>query len=233
MIVARGAAHASLSAVASAPVALRAQWGAQRAQARRRPEHGRVGLGFVAAAGSIASGAVGTGTVLGASWAATVVPIIGPALAMLTMAISSSIARRNAQKTAATRVVDEVEPDMERNREIYMQGPRTRSAQEQALANFDAMWAHVAQACSNPQLGSAGQRCISERQPGGKWDWFAYYRDPIATDSQVQEDPVFTGAQPDIIFGPVVDAVAAGSYGWALPLIGGLLVVAGWRAMSS
>ena len=44
--------------------------------------------------------------------------------------------------------------------------------------------------CSNGSLGDAGARCISDRQRGGKWDWFAYYRDPIASDGTVVDDSV-------------------------------------------
>ena len=38
------------------------------------------------------------------------------------------------------------------------------------------------QACNNPALGSAGINCIKDRQRGGKYDFFAMFYDPIATD---------------------------------------------------
>ena len=37
--------------------------------------------------------------------------------------------------------------------------------------------------CGSGSYGSAGNRCISDRDRGGQWDWFSYYRDPIATAS--------------------------------------------------
>jgi hypothetical protein len=73
-----------------------------------------------------------------------------------------------------------------------MSGPRTRSSQAAALKNFDDAWAYLtsAEACGNPQLGNPGKACISDRSRGGRWDWFSYYRDPIAQDPNVKEDPV-------------------------------------------
>ena len=82
--------------------------------------------------------------------------------------------------------------------------PRPVAAQQAALANFDTIWNDLEQQCSNPQLGSAGQNCISERESGACqwkatapaypgepavgacWNWFNAYRDPIANDPDVQ-----------------------------------------------
>jgi hypothetical protein len=189
----------------------------------RRATGLRVGMGFVAApAASIVSGSM-TGA-LGASWAAVAIPIIGPAIVGVTLGISAMIARRGRQKVAATQVVDSIEPWAAENRDAYMSGPRTRSAQLQALQNFDAMWNDVLAACGDPSLGDAGRRCISERQPGGQWDWFSYYRDPIANDPEVHDDPLISGI--DSIIDPISSAVNASPYRWALPLAGGALILA-------
>jgi hypothetical protein len=86
-----------------------------------------------------------------------------------------------------------------------------------ALNTFDTAWQALQQACGNPQLGAAGQRCISDRQAGACtwkasaggwqadgtykmwgaagsgsdcWNWFIGMRDPIANDPNVQPDPV-------------------------------------------
>lgn len=76
------------------------------------------------------------------------------------------------------------------NMDIYfaIPTPRPLSLQREALANFDQIWGALVNACSNPALGSAGQRCISERQPGGKYDFTSYYRTPIANDTNVYDD---------------------------------------------
>ena len=42
---------------------------------------------------------------------------------------------------------------------------KTLATQQQALQNFDKVWAQVVNACSNAQYGTAGQNCIGDR-PG-------------------------------------------------------------------
>lgn len=64
------------------------------------------------------------------------------------------------------------------------------SVQQAAVANADSLINALFQYCSNPQLGDAGKRCISERTHGGKWDYYAAYVDPIGLDPNVVPDPV-------------------------------------------
>jgi len=194
---------------------MRTAWGRQQS-----------GFGFIAAAGSLASGAVASGTVAGASWAAIAIPIVGPVIVGLTMGISAMLARRGRQKVMATQIVDESEPYMASNRDAYLSGPRNVSAQAQALANFDAMWSDVVRACSDPQLGSAGGRCISDRQRGGQWDWFSYYRDPIANDVPAADAVIDTGTIGGVI-APVTDALASSPYRSYLPWAAAALILAG------
>jgi hypothetical protein len=84
--------------------------------------------------------------------------------------------------------------------------PRPQIAQTAAEANFNQVWNWLVQQCSNPQLGQAGQNCISERQQGACfwhqtgqpqfpgqpaygqcWNWYASYYAPIATDPAVPD----------------------------------------------
>jgi hypothetical protein len=83
--------------------------------------------------------------------------------------------------------------------------PRPLSLQQEALANFDQIWSALVQECSNPALGSAGQRCISERQPGGKYDFTSYYRTPIANDTNIYDDtqPVSSIVPSPTVVAPV------------------------------
>jgi len=110
--------------------------------------------------------------------------------------------------TAATNIANKLEPVMAQNLQHYMSAPvHYRSLQQAALNNFDTAWRALQQACSDPSLAQAGQRCISDRQPGacvwkndGKggaagsgnvcWNWFVGYRDPIANDPNVVDDPI-------------------------------------------
>ena len=132
----------------------------------------QTGTQIVATGGTIASGtiiAAGTAGTLAASTVAIAVPVIGAAVLAVTLVIGN-IARKNAQKTAATKIVDEVGPQMKANLDAYMNGPRTRSSQRQALYNFDALWQLILDNCGQPALGSAGERCISA-QRGGIAPW--------------------------------------------------------------
>lgn len=110
------------------------------------------------------------------------------------------------------------------NLQHYLSAPiHYKSLQAAALNNFDFAWKALVQACSDPSLGSAGQRCISDRQQGackwtsspggwqqvnGKWtyiypgpagsgsacwNYFVGMRDPIANDPTVVPDPPTTG----------------------------------------
>lgn len=147
-------------------------------------------LGFVPA---IAAGAGGAG---GASGAAALIPLIGPAVMGVTLGIQLWRNRKGPkQKIAATQRVEELQRQLEANRDGYLSGPRTRSSQTAALQNFDYAWdlLQSSDGCGDPALGDAGKRCISERAPGGKYDWRPSLRDPIANDSQVKDDPLIPG----------------------------------------
>jgi hypothetical protein len=109
-----------------------------------------------------------------------------------------------------------LEPYLQQNLQAYLSSSRTASEQALALSNFDTIWSKLAQFCGSGQFGTAGQKCISDRQqgscayktsPGGWngctysapgpnnsgqtcWNWFVGYRDPIANDPCVVPDSV-------------------------------------------
>jgi hypothetical protein len=122
---------------------------------------------------------------------------IAPAIPLVAMGISSLLKlffgrKGPQQKVATTKMVEQVQPLMEANLADYMAGPRTRGSQAAHLANFDQLWAWLtsSEVCGNPEMGDPGKRCISERNRGGKYDWFVPLRDPIANDTDVKDDPV-------------------------------------------
>lgn len=132
----------------------------------------------------------GAGTAV--ATASLAVPLIGAAVAGVALAITALLNRKGPkQKVETTRIVDQLEPLLKENVEAYLAGPRTVSSQAAALASFDHAWAWLtsAEACGNPAYGNPGRACIADRQRGGKWDWFAYYRDPISGDGDVRPDP--------------------------------------------
>lgn len=125
------------------------------------------------------------GEATGASW----VPIVGPIIAGVSLAIGLLVSRKGPwQREATTQIVNELEPLLQQNLEGYLSGPRTPESQQVALANFDAAWSWLvsSEGCGTPNFGDPGRACIADRSRGGKWDWFAYYRDPIALDTPRQ-----------------------------------------------
>lgn len=124
-----------------------------------------------------------------------VAPLVAIAIPAIISGVTSAIGllmnrQGGAQKMAATQIVNELERQLATNRDGYLAQPvRTVSMQAAALRNFDEGWSLVIANCSDPALGRAGQACIEDRSPGGRWDWRSYYRDPIANDPDVQPDP--------------------------------------------
>lgn len=69
---------------------------------------------------------------------------------------------------AATQIVNQVEPYLQQNNQIYFTNPnRTTADQQAALATVTQIFSMIQQQCGNAQLGSAGQNCISERLGNG------------------------------------------------------------------
>jgi hypothetical protein len=158
--------------------------------------------------------------------ASLAVPIIGAALAGVTFAVITLIRNTGCGPTCiqATQYANQSATLMQQNMQAYfsLPAPRPKSAQSQALANFDALWAQLVKLCSDPALGNAGKRCISERQPGGKYDDAKFNRDPIANDPNVVPD-----AQASL--SSAAASLFSGSSGVSLPALAvvGLLVLAG------
>jgi len=180
----------------------------------------------VLASGAAASAAAGgAGTILGMS-VGLAVPVIGAAIAGVTALIGmwiSSNAKYHAQETATTKIVDEAEKFMQQNLDAWNQSQKTRSEQAQAVANFNAIWAQVVQACNQQQYGDPGQRCIHDRERGGQWPWPVYYLDPIQNDPNVQPDPVASAASG--VEGALSSLTSGGSW-IPIALIAGLLLAA-------
>lgn len=152
----------------------------------------------ISTAGSVTGGLISAGSLSlpGIASASLAVPVIGAAVAGVTLLVNmwlGSIAKHNAEKTATTAIVNQAEPYLKQNVNAFnsLSAP-TQSEQTQALANFDNIWAQVAQACSNGGYEDAGKRCVSDRSTGGATDWFAYYRDPIANSTKVVPDETGT-----------------------------------------
>lgn len=138
-------------------------------------------------AGAGITSAIESGALSVAGLSASVaIPIIGAALFGITTWIGINSVR-NKQKTASTQIAEAAIAKFQENKAAYFAGPRTCAARAVAMRNFEELWSWLVANCDDPRLGSAGQRCISERQRGGIYDsWKADY-DPIANDSCVQD----------------------------------------------
>lgn len=155
-----------------------------------------------AAAAVVPATLVATGTLAAGSLA---VPVIGAAIAGVTLAISLFL-NRNAQyfgeESATTQIVNQAAVLLKQNLDAWNSlsaQDKTAANQQQALANFDGVWQQVVQACNNTAYShgsdatglSPGARCVADRAGtahggNGKYDWYAYYRDPIANDTIYQ-----------------------------------------------
>ena len=168
-----------------------------------------------AAASSAASILAATGTI-----AAGTVPIIGAGIAIVTTLISALIQNSGCGITCVetSQWANQAEPLLAQNIAAYFAqpAPRSQSSQAAALQNFSNVWNALVQQCQQPGTGTAGQRCISDRQsgactwkqtttspllgypgepqPGACWNWWSGYHDPIANDPDVAPDAVITAS---------------------------------------
>jgi hypothetical protein len=177
------------------------------------------------------SSAAAAGTT--ASLASLAIPWVGPAIAIATLAIAL-IENSGCGQTCivSTQFANQADAAMQQNIQAYFGQPiRYASSQQAALANFDHFWAWLQTQCSNSQLGTAGQRCISDRQAGACtwkqpaasvppwgtpaagacWNWFNGYRDPIANDHAGMLGANDPGPQPDPVAGSTSGASATGT----------------------
>jgi hypothetical protein len=161
-----GPADAASSAVLPFSV-----FGAYRAPARRRgmgatlqqanPQAGAI----AAVAASAATSVVGTLVALG-----TVTGPVGAAIAGLVAAayaIANLFGGCGETCVEATNLANQAASIIDQAYTQYMNAPvHYASMQTAYLQLFDGTWSALVKACSNPALGAAGQRCISDRQAG-------------------------------------------------------------------
>lgn len=198
-------------------------------------------------------GALGsTMTVLGLA-----LPVVGTAIAAL---VAVGIAVANIFKgcgqtcVAATNIANQADSILAQNVDAYTSSPiRYVSMQQAALNTFDTTWAAMQQACNQPSLAAAGQRCITDRQqgactwkasPGGWnadgsytpwgpagsgtacWNWFVGMRDPIANDPFVKPDPTSASVSDGSATTATGSAVSATSPDYSGLLIAAALIAA-------
>lgn len=170
-----------------------------------------------------AIGGGSTGAIIGAAQAGLtstvaimmsmgMIPVVGPIIAGIAALIGpiASLFKGCGQTCImATKIADQAGVAQQQIVDYYWSQPvHYYSVQQAALKGISDIATAINQACSNPALGEAGQRCISERTVRGgtaPWCptpdhtgcdiWTAYY-DPIAHDPAVVPDPVAATSDP-------------------------------------
>jgi len=174
-----------------------------------------IGSGVTTAGAAVAAGAsAGLLTAVGITAAA--VPIIGPIVAGVALLINAFGIGNGCGGTCteATQVVNQIEPLMQQNltaaqQTVQQNGCLTSAELAQLESNFQSLWQQVLTGCGQiPAPG--GTQCISDRQPGGKYDWTSYYLTPI------QQMPVCAV--------PAASSSTAGSAVTGTTTIGGMTV---------
>jgi hypothetical protein len=185
---------------------------------------------------------------------------IGAVVAGVASLIHSWISRVGPQQNvASTLIVNEAEPLLRQNLAAWNASSKNCNEQATCLAAFDAVWNAVVQNCALPELGDPGHSCIDDRLPAGvefdfntfhlvgngMWNWFAYYRDPIANDPAAsnccQLDPCYfpscvptqhgncaAAGVTDTAAGAQTFLAPAGGVNWGALLLPALLVGAIW-----
>lgn len=165
--------------------------------------------------GSTIIGSVGGSLLAAAPFAGPAAPFVAVAGAiadvMASFGVGSGCGQTCIQSAAFANQANAV---LQQNIETYfsLPTPRAKSAQTAAAANFMQFWNWLisGQACGNPNLGAAGQRCISDRQQGACtwkqpasavppwgtpaagecWNWWNGYYLPIVNDPNTYDDSI-------------------------------------------
>jgi hypothetical protein len=135
------------------------------------------------AALSVVSGAASAGLITLSGTLAASIPVAGAVVAVGLLVYSLLHNSRGlAQDAETTAAVDKGEAYMRQNLAAWNASSKSNANEAQALLNFDQAWQAIVNFCSQASEGTPGQRCISERQRGGVYDYFKLYRDPISND---------------------------------------------------
>jgi len=214
------------------------------------------GIASTGATAAVAEIAAHGGTILGLTGASltAAIPIVGAALAGLTIGIQALIANSGCGITCieTSQWANQAAAKLDQAIHAYfsLAVPRPKSAQTLYLAIFASIWQTLTQQCSQPGTGDAGKRCISDRQagactwhqtadkvppwgtpPAGScWNWFNGYRDPVANDPNVYDDSAIAASA---VSGDVRSALASSVGGipvWAWAVGAGVLV---WAVAST
>lgn len=124
-------------------------------------------LGASAASAVLGSIAASGGTVLGIA-ASSLIPVVGPIIAGLTMGIQALVANSGCGPTCVitSQWANQAAAKLQELKDAYfaLPAPRTDAQKAVVMANMNTVLQALKQNCSQPGTGDAGVRCISDRQ---------------------------------------------------------------------
>lgn len=182
-----------------------------------------------------------------ATFGTLAIPIIGAAIAGISLAVGLWLNRKGPkQAEATTHIVDQAESFLKQYLAAWNSSNKTQAEKDLYLKDFWQIWQQVVDACSNDAYGSPGHACIEDRMPqgmtitaggktykgNGKWNWFAYYFDPV-NNYQVPSQGFFDGTGLDLGLGPTIQNLLGGTGINPMLLLAGLLVLGGVWYMTS
>jgi hypothetical protein len=124
---------------------------------------------------------VGGGLMVAAPFTGPAAPFVLAAGA-LTSLFSKIFGSPDTAEMMSTQIVNQAEPYFQANVKAFQNGQIDKTT---ALDNFDQMWSQLVSAEGDPRTKNHGAIAIGDRSPGGKWDWFSYYRTPISSAPDV------------------------------------------------
>lgn len=127
--------------------------------------------GLISGATGATSGIIGALTAASAVGVATGIGAAVVGLIAISKVIYDLVQGCGETCIAASNIANQVGDQISQAMHLYMSQPVHYESMQTAYLNlFDTAWAQLQNMCSNPQLGSAGQACISDRQAGAcKW----------------------------------------------------------------
>jgi hypothetical protein len=182
----------------------------------------------IAGAGTAVAASSGALAAIGITSAA--IPIIGPIVSGVALLISALGVGNGCGSTCtnATQVVNTIEPYMQQNLAAAQQqatangGCLTSTEVTTLTNNFNSLWQQVLSGCG-AIAAPGGTQCISDRQQGGKYDWFSYYLDPIQAipvcESATSPAPTSVGSSVESVSGTPVTASSTTSSSGVLLLV--------------
>lgn len=162
---------------------------------------------------TVGGGALASAVGLSASLA---IPIVGAAFAGVMIGIEAILNSGCGQTCVETSEwANQAASQLDHMIAAYFSipAPRPQSLQQGCMNLFMQIWNTLVSQCSQPNLGSAGQNCISDRQDGACkwkalppeypgepaagacWNWWNAYYWPIANDANVVPDAQLSAGQ--------------------------------------